>query len=131
MLAQTTQAARLSAHDTTGRRPFSLRDATTDHISEATWVALSLKQRITNLRPTNTRRSAERASAEVHEGAMCVQRLDDSLNSAIRITYRSSLRSSSKHEPRGPPLEVMLHKLFQKQAPRELCSSNDTTRALQ
>ena len=40
---------------------------------------------------------------------MCVQRLDDSLNSAIRTTYRSSLRSSSKHEPRGPPLEVVLH----------------------
>ena len=55
-----------------------------------------------------TRRSAERASAEVREGAMCVQRLDDSLNSAIRTTYRSSLRSSSKHEPRGPPLEVVL-----------------------
>ena len=54
-----------------------------------------------------TRRSAERASAEVREGAMCVQRLDDSLNSAIRTTYRSSLRSSSKHEPRGPPLEVV------------------------
>ena len=55
-----------------------------------------------------TRRSAERASTEVREGAMCVQRLDDSLNSAIRTTYRSSLRSSSKHEPRGPPLEVVL-----------------------
>ena len=54
-----------------------------------------------------TRRSAERASTEVREGAMCVQRLDDSLNSAIRTTYRSSLRSSSKHEPRGPPLEVV------------------------
>ena len=56
-----------------------------------------------------TRRSAERASTEVREGAMCVQRLDDSLNSAIRTTYRSSLRSSSKHEPRGPPLEVVCH----------------------
>ena len=54
-----------------------------------------------------TRRSAERASAEVREGAMCVQRLDDSLNYAIRTTYRSSLRSSSKHEPRGPPLEFV------------------------
>ena len=56
-----------------------------------------------------TRRSAVRASTEVREGAMCVQRLDDSLNSAIRTTYRSSLRSSSKHEPRGPPLEVVCH----------------------
>ena len=53
----------------------------------------------------HTRRSAERASTEVREGAMCVQRLDDSLNSAIRTTYRSSLRSSS-NEPRGPPLKL-------------------------
>ena len=40
-------------------------------------------------------------------GAMCVQRLDDSLNSAIHITYRSLLRSSSMHEPRDPPLKVV------------------------
>lgn len=42
------------------------------------------------------------------EGAMCVQRLDDSLNSAIRITYRSSLRSSSMPEPRDPLLKVLI-----------------------
>lgn len=40
-------------------------------------------------------------------GAMCVQRLDDSLNSAIHITYRSSLRSSSMPEPRDPLLKVL------------------------
>ena len=40
--------------------------------------------------------------------AICVQRLDDSLNSAIHTRYRSLLRSSSMHEPRGPPLEVVL-----------------------
>ena len=34
--------------------------------------------------------------------AICVQRFDDSLNSAIRITYRISLRSSSLREPRYP-----------------------------
>ena len=39
-------------------------------------------------------------------GAMCVQRLDDSLNSAIHITYRISLRSSSMREPRDPLLKV-------------------------
>ena len=39
--------------------------------------------------------------------AICVQRLDDSLNSAIHTRYRSLLRSSSMHEPRGPPLEVV------------------------
>ena len=39
-------------------------------------------------------------------GAMCVQRFDDSLNSAIHITYRISLRSSSMPEPRDPLLKV-------------------------
>jgi hypothetical protein len=40
--------------------------------------------------------------------AICVQRFDDSLNSAIRITYRISLRSSSLREPRYPLLRVVL-----------------------
>jgi hypothetical protein len=40
--------------------------------------------------------------------ATCVQRFDDSLNSAIHITYRSLLRSSSMHEPRDPPLKVVV-----------------------
>lgn len=40
--------------------------------------------------------------------AVCVQRFDDSLGPAIHITYRSSLRSSSMHEPRDPPLEVVI-----------------------
>ena len=39
---------------------------------------------------------------------MCVQRFDDSLNSAIHITYRISLRSSSMREPRDPLLKVLL-----------------------
>ena len=34
--------------------------------------------------------------------AICVQRFDDSQSSAIRITYRISLRSSSNQEPRYP-----------------------------
>ena len=38
---------------------------------------------------------------------MCVQRFDDSLNSAIHITYRISLRSSSMREPRDPLLKVV------------------------
>ncbi len=42
------------------------------------------------------------------ESAICVQRFDDSLNSAIRITYRISLRSSSWREPRYPLLRVVL-----------------------
>ena len=45
----------------------------------------------------------------IPEGAMCVQRFDDSLNSAIHITYRISLRSSSMPEPRDPLLKVFCH----------------------
>lgn len=45
---------------------------------------------------------SERAS-----GATCVQKLDDSRNSAIHITYRISLRSSSLQEPRYPLLRVV------------------------
>ena len=40
--------------------------------------------------------------------AICVQRFDDSLNSAIHTTYRTWLRSSSMHEPRDPPSKVFL-----------------------
>jgi hypothetical protein len=47
--------------------------------------------------------------ARILAGAMCVQRFDDSLNSAIHITYRISLRSSSMPEPRDPLLKVLIH----------------------
>ena len=40
-------------------------------------------------------------------GAMCVQRFDDSLSSAIHTTYRSWPRSSSTPEPRDPLLKVL------------------------
>jgi hypothetical protein len=40
---------------------------------------------------------------------MCVQRFDDSLRSAIHITYRISLRSSSLREPRDPLSKVVSH----------------------
>ena len=44
---------------------------------------------------------------EKPEGAICVQRFDDSRNPAIHITYRISLRSSSLREPRYPLLKVV------------------------
>ena len=44
--------------------------------------------------------------------ASCVQRSDDSRNSAIRIAYRISLRSSSIWEPRYPSLKIFLDLLF-------------------
>ena len=59
--------------------------------------------------------SDRRAPGET-ESAICVQRLDDSLNSAIHTRYRSLLRSSSMHEPRGPPLEVVQ---FLQQQPKQ------------
>ena len=43
----------------------------------------------------------------IPRSAMCVQRFDDSLNSAIHITYRNSLRSSSLREPRDPLSKVV------------------------
>jgi hypothetical protein len=46
--------------------------------------------------------------AGVPAGAMCVQRFDDSLNSAIHTTYRISQRSSSMPEPRDPSLKVVI-----------------------
>lgn len=47
----------------------------------------------------------------IPRGAMCVQRFDDSLNSAIHTTYRISLRSSSMPEPRDPLLKVVNNSL--------------------
>ena len=43
----------------------------------------------------------------IPRSAICVQRFDDSLSSAIHTTYRVLLRSSSIHEPRDPPLKVV------------------------
>lgn len=51
----------------------------------------------------------EACSQEYPESAICVRRFDDSLNSAIRTTYRISLRSSSLPEPRYPLLRVVQH----------------------
>ena len=46
-------------------------------------------------------------SWEEPTSARCVQGFDDSLNSAIHITYRISLRSSSLREPRYPLSKVV------------------------
>ena len=45
---------------------------------------------------------------EISKSAMCVQRFDDSRNSAIHITYRISLRSSSMSESRDSLLKVLI-----------------------
>ena len=51
---------------------------------------------------------SDRHAPGITKSAMCVQRFDDSLSSAIHTTYRSWLRSSSMHEPRDPPLKVIV-----------------------
>ncbi len=48
----------------------------------------------------------------IPRSAICVQKFDDSRNSAIHITYRVSLRSSSLSEPRDPLLKVVSLFLF-------------------
>ena len=55
----------------------------------------------------------------IPRGAMCVQRFDDSLNSAIHITYRISLRSSSMREPRDPLLKVLTILCFSEGSDKE------------
>lgn len=52
-------------------------------------------------------RHSNRYTLIQHQSAICVQDFDDSRNSAIHMTYRSSLRSSSTWEPRYPLLKVM------------------------
>ncbi len=58
---------------------------------------------------------------------MCVQRFDDSLNSAIRITYRISLRSSSLGEPRYPLLRIVLVSYFSsgRKAQKDIAQSDE------
>lgn len=55
-------------------------------------------------------RTLQQACSQAYPGsARCVQNFDDSLDSASRKTYRSSLRSSSLWEPRHPSLKVLYH----------------------
>ena len=75
----------------------------------------------------------------IPESAMCVQRFDDSLNSAIHITYRVSLRSSSMCEPRDPLLKVLfviirlhlLHKLFVKRSDNPRAGAQESSYSAQ
>lgn len=66
--------------------------------------------------------------ARILAGAMCVQRFDDSLNSAIHITYRISLRSSSMPEPRDPLLKVLIHFEFLLRAVKKYVREGTTER---
>ena len=63
-------------------------------------------------------------SQEYPGSARCVQSFDDSLDSAIRITYRISLRSSSMREPRHPSLKVVWHSVSPRRRARSLARSD-------
>ena len=52
----------------------------------------------------------------LHQTADCVRKSNDS-RSAIRIAYRSSLRSSSVREPRYPPLKIFFFFVLKFTAP--------------
>ncbi len=54
----------------------------------------------------------KQAYLSFHSSARCVQRFDDSRNSAIHTTYRNSLRSSSLREPRDPLSKVVCYYVF-------------------
>ncbi|KAG6654576.1 hypothetical protein CIPAW_05G155100 [Carya illinoinensis] len=67
--------------------------------------------------PSGTRFSSwalpgRRALGRMASGATCVQRLDDSRDSAIHTKYRISLRSSSMREPRYPLPRVVICSSF-------------------
>ena len=66
----------------------------------------------------------QQACSQAYPGsAICVQSFDDSLNSAIRTTYRISLRSSSLREPRYPSAGVVgFHKLRQRRRESPRCA---------
>ena len=63
--------------------------------------------------------------------AICVQRFDDSRNSAIHTTYRISLRSSSLREPRYPLLRVVLGLLMLQQSEGQLAKHAHTLQQIQ
>lgn len=80
-------------------------------------IQLTLNTPFSSLSTTNSthvRFTSQYSNKYTPKGsAMCVQRFDDSQSSAIRITYRISLRSSSFQEPRYPSWIVIRVLKFQ------------------
>ena len=94
------------------------------------WPAKALKQFSSELTWPHSRDEAADSNKDIPQGvfcrgdeqtlqqtyfrgsASCVQSFDDSLDFAIRMTYRISLRSSSLWEPRHPLLKVLISLLF-------------------
>ncbi len=100
----------VSIHETTHTH----RDTTHTHTPPRGWRArvLCVQREVGGFREKVIMILKEVYSRAYPESATCVQRFDDSLNSAIRITYRISLRSSSSREPRYPLLRIVSFSLF-------------------
>ena len=105
-----------------GRKYYRLESQNVLRFNTKTLAANCFKASPNAEERTNTQHQAELEGTNdartgmphgIPRGAMCVQRFDDSLNSAIHITYRISLRSSSMPEPRDPLLKVVIIKFFQ------------------
>ena len=77
-------------------------------MKDAVYLSISFVNHIVicDILDTETNILISRASPWLSAG--CVRKSDDSRNSAIRIAYRISLRSSSSWEPRYPSLKIFL-----------------------
>jgi len=98
----------------TSHKGFSFLLSTLDIASEGT--LREIEPNLAPLQVSQNRNNADRVYGyatlkstwfAVTQTAICVRRFDDSLNSAIRTTYRSLLRSSSMRYPRYPLLRVV------------------------
>ncbi len=106
------QAWKMKANANKSRVPYSNRAGASFglvlHLSsflspmEKEMADSTLRKRIVGMNRHSNRHTSANGSAR------CVQNFDDSLSSAIRMTYRISLRSSSLWEPRHPLLKVFI-----------------------
>ncbi|KAG6627124.1 hypothetical protein CIPAW_15G103700 [Carya illinoinensis] len=73
----------------------------------SSWALPRVEESLHGVEQRTTGHEGRRALGRMASGATCVQRLDDSRDSAIHTKYRISLRSSSMREPRYPLPRVL------------------------
>ena len=78
-----------------------------NHHQSSSYQPTHLIERVEKNRHTSQITLQQAYSQQDEGSAICVQRFNDSQTSAVRITYRSSLRSSSIQEPRYPSWRVI------------------------
>ena len=96
--------------------PYSESDSPNSNNHRATSVHVQRKNKRTTFTsdPSRSRGTISKTHTHSHKhtpraspkSAICVQRLDDSLTTAIRTTFRISLRSSSLRDSRDPLVAV-------------------------